>query len=141
MGMSRRNVPDKNGVYAMKGIAFAFFATGVVAVSLGMAWGIQMGIIEDHSMSGGHAHLNLVGFVTMALFGLYYHATPQAAASVMAKVHYGVAVAGIAVMVPGIALSISGAAPALAIAGSLLTFASMLIFLVTVLRHGLGAKA
>jgi dolichyl-phosphate-mannose--protein O-mannosyl transferase len=127
--------------FAMKGIAFAFFATGVVAVTIGMCWGIYMGMIEDHSLASAHAHLNLVGWVTLALFGTYYHLTPQAAASVVAKIHYGVAVVGMAILVVGIAMAISGGTPGIAIAGSMLTLASMVIFLITVLRHGLGAKA
>jgi hypothetical protein len=125
----------------MKSIAFAFFATGVVAVTLGMAWGIHMGMSQDHTTAPAHAHLNLVGWVTMALFGLYYNATPQAAASVLAKIHYVLAVAGAALMAVGIAITVTGGTEVLAIIGSLLTFASMLLFLFTVLRHGLGAKA
>jgi cbb3-type cytochrome oxidase subunit 1 len=125
----------------MKGIAFAFFATGAVAVTFGMAWGIHMGMSHDHTTAPAHAHLNLVGWVTLALFGTYYHLTPQAASSILAKIHYAVAVAGMVILVVGIAVAISGGTPGIAIAGSLLTLASMLLFLFTVLRHGFGAKA
>ena len=125
----------------MKGIAFAFFTTGVVAVTLGMSWGIYMGMTQDHTTAPAHAHLNLVGWVTMGLFGVYYLVTPQAAVSVLAKIHYGLATAGAAVMVPGIAITVTGGTEVFAIIGSLLTFASMLLFLFTVLRHGFGAKA
>lgn len=125
----------------MKGIAFAFFATGVVAVTLGMLWGVQMSISHDHALAPAHAHLNLVGWVTMGLFGTYYAITPQAAASGLAKLHYLVALLGVIAMVPGIALAISGQGEAFAAIGSLLTLASMLIFLFTVSRHGLGSRA
>ena len=125
----------------MKGIAFTFFATGAAAVTIGMAWGIYMGIIHDHSLASAHAHLNLVGWVTFALFGTYYHLTPSAASAQLAKIHYGMALIGAALLVPGIALSITSGNPGVAIAGSLITFASMLVFLVTVFRHGFGAKA
>ena len=63
----------------MRDVAFVFFLAAVFCVSVGMAWGIQMAISQDHLMSGAHAHLNLVGWTTMALFGLYYRLTPQAA--------------------------------------------------------------
>jgi hypothetical protein len=43
-------------------------------------------------------------------------------------------------MVPGIALAILGQTEALAVAGSFLTIASMVIFVVTVLRHGFGTR-
>ncbi|MFC3119168.1 hypothetical protein ACFOHS_17120 [Jhaorihella thermophila] len=45
----------------MRGPALAFFATGAVAVTIGMAWGIAMAASGDHSLAGAHAHLNLVG--------------------------------------------------------------------------------
>lgn len=44
-------------------------------------------------------------------------------------------------MTPGIAIVMVGGSPALASAGAMLTLASMLLFLVTVARHGLGAAA
>jgi hypothetical protein len=122
----------------MRGVGFLFFAAGALCVALGMGWGILMGITQDHSMAGAHAHLNLVGWVTLALFGVYYTLTPQAARSGLARVHLLVAVVGVATMVPGIALTIGGGTETLAIAGSLITFLSMLIFLFTVLRHGFG---
>lgn len=122
----------------MKGIAFTFFVTGVVAVVFGMGWGLQMAASGDHAMAGAHAHLNLVGWASFALFGLYYHVTPRAAASVLARIHYAVALAGLVVMVIGIALTVRGGSELAAVLGSLLTAASMLIFLYTVARNGLG---
>lgn len=122
----------------MKGIAFTFFVTGVVAVVFGMGWGLQMAASGDHAMAGAHAHLNLVGWASFALFGLYYHVTPRAAASVLARIHYAVALAGLVVMVIGIALTVRGGSELAAVLGSVLTAASMLIFLYTVARNGLG---
>ena len=92
----------------MKGIAFAFFATATLAVTLGMGWGIQMSASGDHSLSAAHAHLNLVGWTTMALFGIYYAMTPQAARGTLPKVHYAIALAGLVAMVPGIVMAVTG---------------------------------
>lgn len=125
----------------MRGIGFYFFMAAVLCVTLGMIWGIHMAISGDHLMSGAHAHLNLVGWVTLALFGVYYTLTPQAAASRLAKIHLAVALAGVVVMVPGIAIALREGGDGIAAAGSLLTAASMLIFLYTVFRHGLGKAA
>jgi hypothetical protein len=124
----------------MRDVAFVFFLAAVLCVSVGMAWGIQMAISQDHLMSGAHAHLNLVGWTTMALFGLYYRLTPQAAGTWLARLHAGTAILGVLVMVPGIALAITFGEPALASVGALLTALSMAIFLFTVLRHGLGSR-
>lgn len=119
----------------MKGVAFWFFLSGVIYVTIGMAWGIHMSIGQDFAMAPAHAHLNLLGWVTMALFGLYYNAMPRAAASGLAKIHFLVATLGVWVMIPGIAMAISRHVETGAAIGSLLTIASMLIFLVTVARN------
>lgn len=116
----------------MKGIAFWFFLVAVLSVTIGMAWGIQMSASGDHMLAGAHAHLNLVGWASLGLFGLYYHMVPAAAERPLARIHFIVAVAGVVAMVPGIALAITERGELLAIIGSLLTFASMLIFLYTV---------
>lgn len=125
----------------MRGIGFYFFGLGAVCVTLGMFWGIQMSISGDHMLAGAHAHLNLVGWVTMALFGVYYTLTPSAAATGLAKIHLALAVGGVVIMVPGIAIVIRGGTDALAAAGSMLTAASMLVFLYTVFKNGLGKPA
>ena len=124
----------------MRGIAFAFFAVGALSVTIGMAWGIQMSASGDHALSAAHAHLNLVGWVTFALFGVYYAMTPGAARSVLAKVHFGLALSGLVLIVPGIVMAVTGQGETLAKLGSVLTMLSMLVFLVTVLRHGFGAE-
>lgn len=113
----------------MRGIGLLFFASGVVYVILGMLWGIHMGIAQDFTLAPAHAHLNLVGFVTMALAGIFYHLTPRAARSLLARVHFALATLGVWMMVPGIALALTGGGEGLAIAGSLATLAGMLVFL------------
>ncbi len=115
-----------------------FFTVAALCATVGMAWGIQMAATHDHLLSPAHAHLNLVGWVTMGLFGLYYRLTP-AAAGRLAWVQFALAFAGVLLLVPGIALAILGGSEALAVVGSCLTIAAMAIFAVTVLRHGLGA--
>ena len=100
----------------MRGIGFYFFVAGALCVTLGMFWGIQMSVSHDHGMAPAHAHLNLVGWVTMALFGVYYTLTPSAAASGLAKLHLVLAVAGVVAMVPGIAIAVSNGGEAMAVA-------------------------
>ncbi len=55
----------------MKGLPFLFLAFAISAALFGMGWGIQMSIIHDHAMAPAHAHLNLIGFVLMAIYGIY----------------------------------------------------------------------
>ncbi len=114
----------------MKGIGLLFFGSGVVYVSAGMLLGIYMGINQDFSLAPAHAHLNLVGFVIMALMGIFYHLTPRAAASVLSRAHFILATLGVWTMVPGVALAVTGGGEVLAIVGSLLTVSAMAVFLV-----------
>ena len=118
----------------MKGVAYLFFALGVVSVTLGMAWGIQMSATHDHALSPAHAHLNLIGWVTFGLIGVYYHLHPAVAGGALARLHFAVAAAGLFALVPGIVLAVTGQGEGLAIAGSMLTLAGMVLFLVVVLR-------
>ncbi|UWQ20646.1 hypothetical protein [Jannaschia sp. W003] len=123
---------------AVRGAAFAFFGFGALCVTGGMLWGIAMAATGDHAAAGAHAHLNLVGWVTMGLFGLYYALTPPAAASRLAWVHFAFAASGVILLVPGIFMAVTGRSEGLAIAGSFVTLASMLLFLFVLARHGFG---
>lgn len=106
-----------------------------IYIVIGMIWGIAMSASNDHSLSPAHGHLNLIGWVTMALFGIYYHIVPDAAEKRLAKIHFAVATAGVLIIVPGIVLALEDNGTALAKAGSILTVISGLIFAFTVFRH------
>jgi hypothetical protein len=119
----------------MRGVALWFFASAVIYVTLGMVFGIWMSASHDHGLSPAHGHLNLVGWVTMALFGLYYHMVPAAAESRLATLHFALATIGVWLLVPGIALAIRGTTELFAALGSFVTLASMLLFLVVVFKN------
>lgn len=118
----------------MKGIAFSFMVLGVCFGLLGMLWGIHMAASQDHTMAPAHAHLNLIGWVGCAIYGLYYHVVPKAAEGMLPRLHLILAILAVGCIAPGIALAKSGGTEALAIIGSFLTVASALLFLVNVLR-------
>jgi hypothetical protein len=119
----------------MRGVSFWFFATATIYVAIGMVWGIVMSATMDHSLAPAHAHLNLIGWVTMGLFGIYYHNVPQAAETHMAKFHFAIATLGLLLIVPGIVMALRQTGETLAKAGSALTLISMLIFIFTVFRN------
>lgn len=56
----------------MPRVSLAFFTTAALAALCGMVWGTWMGISGDHSTSPAHAHLNLLGFVTLSIMGGLY---------------------------------------------------------------------
>jgi len=65
-----------------------FLRIAVLYILIGVSLGIYMGASGDHSMHPVHAHLNLLGWVAMSLFGLFYRAIPAAAESTLAKAHF-----------------------------------------------------
>ncbi|HYE44755.1 MAG TPA: hypothetical protein VEA44_03175 [Caulobacter sp.] len=56
----------------MPRVSVAFFTAAALAALCGMAWGTYMGISGDHSLSPAHAHLNLLGWVTLSIMGGFY---------------------------------------------------------------------
>ena len=118
----------------MRGLSFGFMICAVIAVVIGMGWGIQMSASGDHSLSPAHAHLNLLGWVGFAIYGFYYHLVPVAAESRLAKLHFGTALLGLVLIVPGIAMAVTGAGDTLAKIGSILTLLAALLFAAVLLR-------
>ena len=72
----------------MKNMSNWFLRIAVLYLILGVALGLFMAAGHDHSMFPVHAHLNLLGWVSMTLFGLFYRSFPQAAQSRFAKAHF-----------------------------------------------------
>jgi hypothetical protein len=115
-------------------LPYRFMLAGIVFVLLGMCLGIFMGTTVDFTQAPLHAHLNLVGWATMMLFGLFYRGDAIAAGTPLAQWHFYIAVLGMIFFIPGIYGANVGNATltAFTIPGALLTLASMLIFAWTV---------
>jgi hypothetical protein len=56
----------------MPRVSYAFFSLAAFCGLIGTLWGEQMGRSNDHSTFIAHAHLNLVGWVSMAVMGAFY---------------------------------------------------------------------
>jgi uncharacterized membrane protein len=123
----------------MNGISYYFMVLAVICAVLGMALGIHMSASHDHTMAPVHAHMNLIGWVSMAIFAGYYHAVAKARQGLLPRIHLGLSLLGVIVIVPGIAMAILEKGEGLAAAGSFLTLASMLVFLLVVIRAGKAA--
>ena len=114
---------------AMNGLARVCWITAPLYAVLGMVFGIYMSASGDHTFSPAHGHLNLLGWVTIALYGAFYTLVPEAAASRLAKLQVLLAQIGVIVIVPGIVFAISGTGEGLAKAGSVLILLAALLFL------------
>jgi peptidoglycan/LPS O-acetylase OafA/YrhL len=101
-----------------------------VFLILGIGAGLQMAISGDHGAFPAHAHINLLGWVTSAIFGGYYALNPAKAERRIAMVHYGVYTLGLAIMMPALYLMLQGnpAIEPIVGVGSLIVAAAVLIF-------------
>lgn len=128
----------------MPRVSAAFFALGVVCVLIGMVFGMWMGASQDFAAAPAHAHLNLLGWVTMGLFGTFYALTPQTFCPRLAWSNFALSALGVVVMVPFLALMlINGNDPAYepgVTAGSIISFLSMLVFAVSAFRELVRAR-
>ncbi len=125
----------------LRSVPTLFFLIGALFALAGMLWGIRMSAAHNHALAPAHGHLNLVGFVSMSIFGTYYALSPAAAQSVLARVHLGLAILAVLVLIPGIVLAIRSNSEAVAKAGSALALLSMALFAVVILRHGIRDQA
>ncbi|TIS54196.1 hypothetical protein [Mesorhizobium sp.] len=114
----------------MPKVSELFFKTATVFLMLGIAAGLQMAISGDHGAFPAHAHINLVGWVTSAIFGGYYALNPEKAGRRIAMIHYGVYTLGLVVMSPALYLMLHGnpALEPIVAFGSLIVAAGVLIF-------------
>lgn len=123
----------------MPRVSAAFFAVGVVCLILGMMWGMRMGATEDFSTMPAHAHLNLLGWVTMAIYGTFYALTQASLSPKLAWTNFALAAGGVVVMIPSLALFLAGGRDATfepaVVAGSVLELLGLLVFAVSVFRE------
>jgi hypothetical protein len=93
----------------MKASSLSFLAAVVFAIT-GMVWGIVMGISQDHSAMPAHAHLNLLGWVSLFLFGIFYHLHPAIDRARLALAQVSVWAIATVIMAIGVALIDTGRA-------------------------------
>ncbi|MEH6460412.1 hypothetical protein [Chitinimonas sp. JJ19] len=111
-------------------LALVYF---LVAIFLG----VQMGVSQDYALRSVHAHVHLLGWVSLTLTGLVYHFFPHAGQSRMAHVHFWLYNSGTPLMLVALALFARGqgaAQPVIAI-GSVMVLLAVVLFVFNVLRH------
>jgi cbb3-type cytochrome oxidase subunit 1 len=120
----------------MQNLAIKFIRCAVIYAIIGMSLGIFMAASNDHAQTPTHTHINLLGWVSMALFGLAYRAFPAFAAGALPKIHFWIMNVGIVGMIAGLFLMFAGHmefVPLTAVA-SLFVLAGMLLFAFIVYR-------
>lgn len=135
---ARADRPRRKGV-KMRISEFCFVVAGLAGL-LGMVLGITMGISQDFTLAPAHAHLNLLGWVTLAIYGLYHRGIGRSGGPA-GWAQVGLGAAGAAAMSGGLGAYLGFADTdfmPMVVAGSLMAFLSMILFVALVLRDMLG---
>lgn len=69
-------------------ISRGFLVIGSLYLLVGIVFGMYMGGTGDHSLAPLHAHINLLGFALMMIFGLVYRQFPEMTKPILAKLHF-----------------------------------------------------
>lgn len=118
----------------MPKVSQLFFKSATIFFLIGVIMGLHMGISGDHSPFPAHAHLNLLGWVSSAIFATYYALNPVKAEGKLAIWQFAVYTIGIIVMIPALyfmALGNTALEPLVGI-GSFIVFAGVLLFAIIV---------
>lgn len=105
----------------------AFIKSSLSWLALGVTLGVAIAVHPAWIVyRPAHFHMNLLGFVTMMIFGVAYHVIPRFAGSplrhrTLAAAHWWIANAGLALMIVGFILrpstAIAAAVPTALLAG------------------------
>ena len=118
----------------MKRVDVYFLLLATVLLICGAVLGITMGAREDFQLVPVHAHLNLAGWASLALFGLTYRAYPALAATRLASYHFIISGTASVLLPIGIGFAVLRNSPGLAIVASILWLLGVLMFLVQLVR-------
>ncbi len=124
----------------MRRIDLSFLLLAATSLLVGVAMGIWMGIAHDFQFAPVHAHLNLLGWASLALFGLTYRAYPEMAAWRLARLHLALAAPSAVLFPLGIALSITGVTILVAVIASFAWLAGVALFLTGLVRLALATR-
>ncbi|HET7334549.1 MAG TPA: hypothetical protein VFI93_05470 [Rhizomicrobium sp.] len=123
----------------MPRVSAAFYALGTILVLAGMALGEYMGSHEDMTLAPLHAHMNLLGWVTLALYGTFYALTKDTYSPRLAWLNFLLSGAGILTTVPALyfLLTTNDTATYGPIAGATagLCLLGLLVFMISVFRE------
>lgn len=85
-----------------------FMVIGAVFLLSGIGLGMYMAGSGDTALAPLHAHINLLGFTLMTVFGLVYRVIPAMAATGLARAHFWLHVAGSVMLLVMLALLLTG---------------------------------
>jgi hypothetical protein len=111
-----------------------FLLLATCCLTAGVSMGIWMGIAHDFTFAPVHAHLNLLGWASLALFGLAYRAWPALREGWSVRLHFVLSAPAALLFPIGIWLAIAQQNPILAILAAFLWLGGVLTFLGKLVR-------
>ncbi|KUO56550.1 MAG: hypothetical protein APF80_06700 [Alphaproteobacteria bacterium BRH_c36] len=106
------------------------FRSAMILLLAGIVWGLHMAISTDHSAMPAHAHLNLLGFVALFLFGIFYRLHPKVEQSRLALPQVAIWILATIILAVGVGLVHTGheIGDPIAAISSLVVFADAILF-------------
>src|ERR1700761_5583087 len=92
----------------MSRISMAFFSAAVLYALAGMLLGMVMGASNDHTLAPVHAHMNLLGWASLALMGAFYGLAGDLAPAKLAWVNFALSNLGNLITLPLLAMLLRG---------------------------------
>ncbi len=116
--------------------ALAWLKASVVYFVIGVAMGLHMGVTHDHTMTPVHAHINLLGWASMALIGFFVLHFGDRLNAKLERVQFWLHQVGAAVMLIALAVLMTGRTAVEPVVGisSLVVGVSVLLFAFNVFK-------
>jgi hypothetical protein len=114
----------------MSRISVAFFGAAVLYALTGMVLGMVMGASNDHSLAPVHAHINLLGWASLALMGAFYGIAADLAPARLAWANFVISNLGNLITLPLLTMLLKGdlaVIPVMAV-GEVIIVLGMLVF-------------
>jgi hypothetical protein len=126
-----------NSKPAVSNAGVIWFKLASLYLVLGVAMGIAMGASENFTLRPVHAHINLLGWTTLALSGLIYSLFPQAGQSRLAKWHFWLLNLALPVMMGSLALLLFGNKQVIPVLGisEIVAALAVLAFVVNIFKN------
>ncbi len=68
-----------------------FLRVAALYLVIGMFFGVYMGASDDFTLHSVHAHMGVLGWVSFAIFGLFYKLFPEIQKRMLSNAHFWVA--------------------------------------------------
>ena len=118
-------------------LSIRFLVTAALWGIVGMLLGIVMGAKQDFSMAPVHAHINLLGWVSLAIYGSVFRLYPVMTEGRLPGLIFYLANLGLLIMAPSLAMVLKNSKSALPtlVLSEFMVFSALVLFLVVLWKN------